>query len=70
MPFVLDSNFEGELLNPNLSDNKIQEVLATGFMREPFKAHQVTRDLYKRGIDTNTLEIMEKVGENPNMFEE
>ena len=69
MPLVLDPNFEGEWLNPDLKDNEIQEVLATGLMRESFKAHQVTRDLYKRGIDTNTLEILKEVGGNPNLFE-
>lgn len=65
MPLVLEPNFEGEWLNPNLNDNGIQEILDTGFMRELFKAHQVTRDLYKRGINTNTPEILEKVGGEP-----
>jgi hypothetical protein len=52
-------------LNPNLNDNGIQEILDTGFMREPFKAHPVTKDLYKRGIDTNTPKILENVGGEP-----
>ena len=69
MPLVLDPNFEGDWLNPDLNDKGIEEVLATSFMRESFKAHQVTRDLYKRGIDTNTPEILEKVGGKPNLFE-
>jgi len=65
MPLVLEPNFEGEWLNPNLNDNGIQEILDTGFMREPFKAHPVTKDLYKRGIDTNTPKILENVGGEP-----
>ncbi len=70
MPLVLDPDFEGEWLNPDLNDNGIEEVLATSFIIEPFKAHPVTRDLYKRGINTNRPEILEKVGGNPNLFEE
>lgn len=59
MPLAVDRNFEGEWLDPDLNDNGIEEVLATSFMREPFKAHPVTRDLYKREIDTNTPEFLE-----------
>jgi putative SOS response-associated peptidase YedK len=59
MPLVLDPNFEKEWLDPDLNDNCIEEVLATSFMREPFKAHTVTKKIYKRDINTNTPEILE-----------
>ncbi|MDT0646338.1 SOS response-associated peptidase family protein [Zunongwangia sp. F260] len=69
MPLVLDPDFEGEWINPDLDDNDIQEVLATSFMREPFKAHPVTRDLYKRDINTNTPRVIEEVEDLGNLFD-
>ena len=70
MPLALDPNFEGEWLDPDLNDNGIEEVLATSFMREAFKAHPVTSEIYKRRVDTNNPETLEKAGRNPNLFEQ
>lgn len=69
MPLVLDQDFEGEWINPDLNDNDIQEVIATSFIREPFQAHEVTRDLYKRDINTNTPRVIEKVEGTGNLFD-
>ena len=63
MPLVLDKNIEGEWLNPNLVDGDLQDLMAASFTKEEFKAHPVTRDLYKRGIDTNTPRALEKIEE-------
>ncbi|MBZ9632190.1 SOS response-associated peptidase [Salegentibacter sp. LM13S] len=60
MPLVLDPDFVKEWLDPDLNDSGIKEVLATSFMREPFKAHSVA-NIYKRNINTNTPEILEPV---------
>lgn len=52
MPLVLDSNYYEDWLD-DLPNSGINEIMATGFTDAPFKAHAVSRDLYKRGIDTN-----------------
>lgn len=38
-----------------------------GFTQSTFKAHPVSRDLYKQGIDTNKPYIIERV-ENNTLF--
>lgn len=63
MPLVLDPNFEGEWLDPDLNDNGIEEVLATSFMREPFKAHPVTRKLYKKDSKTNVAKTLNPIND-------
>ncbi|MDX1761328.1 MAG: SOS response-associated peptidase [Christiangramia sp.] len=61
MPLSIDRNFEGSWLDPNLDDEALQELMQNCFMQEPFKAHAVSRDLYKRDKKTNTAAILEKV---------
>ncbi len=69
MPLVVDPDFEKEWLDPDLNDNGIEEVLATSFMREPFKAHPVTREVYKKDINSNRKSTLDKVENNPNLFD-
>ena len=55
---------------PEGEPNKEKPRPATAGLFFAEKAHPVTKDLYKRGIDTNTPEILEKVGGNSNLFED
>jgi len=65
MPLVLDTDFEGEWLNPGLNDTNLRELMANAFTKDKFNAHPVTRDIYKRDINTNTPRVLEKVDDNP-----
>ena len=60
MPLVLDE-FHYEDWIDNLSDSEINEIMATGFTSKPFSAHPISRDLYKKGINTNQPYIVEPV---------
>ncbi|MAL59051.1 MAG: hypothetical protein CMC14_03295 [Flavobacteriaceae bacterium] len=60
MPLVLDEHYFEDWLD-DLNKSQINELIATGFTNTPFKAHPVSRDLYKRGIDTNKPYIVEPV---------
>lgn len=61
MPLVVDPDFEGTWLDPNLNEDQLKELMNSCFIREAFNAHPVSRDLYKRGIDTNNPEILKEV---------
>ncbi|MEY8850020.1 SOS response-associated peptidase [Psychroserpens sp. XS_ASV72] len=61
MPLVLDENVYEDWFDEGLSDQAINELMATGFSNLEFKAHPVSRDLYKRGVDTNKPYIIEEV---------
>ncbi len=61
MPLVLDETFVDEWLSDGLNDSQLNELLAVGFTRDEFKAHPVSRDLYKKGINTNKPYIVESV---------
>lgn len=61
MPLVLDKNYYLDWLDDGLSEPMLNELMATGFSSKKFDAHPVTRDVYKRGIDTNKPYIIEKV---------
>ncbi|WP_370476143.1 SOS response-associated peptidase [Tamlana flava] len=61
MPLVLDSNYYEDWLDSGLSRQSVGEIIATGFTEMEFKAHPVSRDLYKKGIDTNRPYIVEPV---------
>lgn len=61
MPLVLDEGIKYEWLNDRLSENNIKELMKFGFTANDFNAHPVSRDLYKRGIDTNNPYILEPV---------
>ncbi|GAA4315793.1 SOS response-associated peptidase [Pontixanthobacter gangjinensis] len=65
MPLSMDPDFEGSWLDPGLSDMNLKELMQECFRKEAFKAHPVSRDLYKRGKDTNNPEILEEVDYNP-----
>lgn len=58
MPLVLDPEMEGEWLRHDLTENGLTELMQHAFIKEEFKAHPVTRDLYKRDIDTNNPDIL------------
>jgi len=61
MPLVLDANYYLDWLDDSLSAPMVNELIATGFTSQAFKAHPVSRDLYKKGIDTNQPYIVEAV---------
>lgn len=65
MPLSLDRDYEGSWLDPNLNEKDLKELMNNCYMNEPFKAHPVSRDLYKRGLDTNNPEILEPVDSGP-----
>ena len=44
-----------------MTESQINELIAVGFTKEEFKAHPISRDLYKKGIDTNQPYIIEPV---------
>lgn len=64
MPLAIDKDFEGSWLDPELKEEDLKELMHSCFMKESFEAHPISRDLYKRGIDTNNAEILEKVDFN------
>jgi len=61
MPLILDDNYIEDWLDDGMTESQINELIAVGFTKEEFKAHPVSRDLYKRGIDTNQPYIIEPV---------
>ncbi|MBZ9731426.1 SOS response-associated peptidase [Salegentibacter sp. JZCK2] len=69
MPLVLDPAFEEEWLRKDLSDKGILDLVKYGFIKDEFKAHSVV-NFYKCDFNTNRPEILEKVEENPNLFNE
>lgn len=61
MPLVLDDNVLEDWLDDGMNQSQINELMAFGFSTKKFKAHQVSRDLYKKGVNTNRPYIVEKV---------
>ena len=59
MPLILDSTYFQDWLDPGTTNQYINAIIATGFTSQPFEAHPVSRDLYKKGIDTNKPYIIE-----------
>jgi putative SOS response-associated peptidase YedK len=59
MPLILDSTYFEDWLDPGTTNQYINKIIATGFTSQPFDAHPVSRDLYKKGIDTNKPYIVE-----------
>ncbi|WP_242157494.1 SOS response-associated peptidase [Aestuariivivens sediminis] len=53
MPLVLAYDLYEDWLDDGLNPSQINELMAFGFTQRDFKAHPVSRDLYKRGVDTN-----------------
>lgn len=61
MPIVLNEEFINEWLTEGLNENQIKEIINLGFTPKEFKAHPVSRDLYKRNLDTNNPDIIKEV---------
>ena len=61
MPLVLAYDLYEDWLDEGLSQQAVNELMAFGFTHRDFKAHPVSRDLYKKGIETNKPYIIEKV---------
>jgi len=61
MPLVLDEHYYHDWLDDGLPESSINEIMATGFTNLKFKAHPISRDFYKKGIDTNKPFIIEEV---------
>src|SRR5690606_11727426 len=61
MPLVLDEGLKDEWLNDGLKQNQVEELMQNGFTSKEFKAHPVSRDLYKRNTDTNNPGILKEV---------
>ena len=59
-PFVLDEGLYKEWFNPDLDEGNVTELIKNGFTSKEFKAHPVSRDLYKRDVDTNKSFILER----------
>jgi len=58
-PLVLEDGLINEWFNADMDDQNLSELMVNGFTAKEFKAHAVSRDLYKRGIDTNHPGILE-----------
>lgn len=61
MPLILDEHYYEDWLDDGMSEQELNEIMATGFTKAQFKAHPVSRDFYKKGIDTNQPYIIKKV---------
>ncbi|MBD0822667.1 SOS response-associated peptidase [Aestuariibaculum marinum] len=61
MPLVLDKNYHEDWFDDGLTNQDLNELMATGFTNNTFKAHPVSKDIYKKGIDTNKPYIIEPV---------
>ena len=64
MPLILDAQYFGDWLDDGISNQYINELMAIGMDRKEFKAHPVSSDFYKKGIDTNKSYIIEPVEKN------
>ncbi|TNJ46100.1 SOS response-associated peptidase [Tamlana fucoidanivorans] len=54
MPLVLADDLFEDWLDDGMNQPQLNELMAYGFTSQDFKAHPVTREIYKKGIDTNT----------------
>ncbi|WP_179007085.1 SOS response-associated peptidase [Winogradskyella forsetii] len=61
MPLVLADDLFEDWLDAGLNSQTLLELMDFGFTNKAFKAHPVSRDLYKKGIDTNQPYITEAV---------
>ena len=61
MPLILDPLYFSDWLDAGISNQAINEIMSIGVTSKEFKAHPVSRDLYKKGIDTNKPYIIEPV---------
>ena len=61
MPLILDQQFTENWIDPSLNEKQIKELINVSFTNEALKYHPVSNAIYKRGIDTNTPEILKAV---------
>jgi putative SOS response-associated peptidase YedK len=61
MPLVLADDFFEDWLDYGMNSMQIHELMDFGFTSNEFKAHPVTRELYKKGIDTNKPKFIQPV---------
>ncbi|XLE33706.1 SOS response-associated peptidase family protein [Tamlana fucoidanivorans] len=61
MPLVLSDDLLEDWLDDGMNQSQLNELMAYGFTNKEFNAHAVTRDLYKKGIDTNSPRFVEPV---------
>lgn len=59
-PFVIDEELYNEWFDPNLKEKNVLELIKHGFTSKEFNAYPVSRDLYKRTINTNSSEILKE----------
>lgn len=64
MPLILDEHYFEDWLDDGITDQEVNEIMAIGFTKNEFKAHPVSRDFYKKGIDTNKPYIIEAIQKN------
>lgn len=60
-PLILDEDCYDEWFDPNLKQANVLELIKHGFTAKEFNAYPVSRDLYKRNIDTNSDDFIRKV---------
>jgi len=58
---LYDPHYFEDWLDDGMSTQEINELMTTGISTKPFSAHPVSRDFYKKGIDTNKPYIIEEV---------
>ena len=61
MPLVLAEDLYDDWLDEGINSQTLNELMAFGFTSNEFKAHPVSRNLYKKSIDTNMPYIVEEV---------
>lgn len=66
-PLVLDEGLYSHWLDADLSKTSILEIISQGFTSREFHAYPVSNDLYKRGSNSNTPEILREV-QGPNLL--
>lgn len=53
MPLIIDDSFTTDWLQSNLNDSQIEELMKSSFTQKKFEAYAVSRNLYKKGVNTN-----------------
>jgi len=61
MPLVLDPMYYQNWLNTSLNQSDVKELMAIGFSKKEFKGHPVSKDFYKKGVDTNRPYILDPI---------
>ncbi|PTM09778.1 MAG: hypothetical protein DA407_05040 [Bacteroidetes bacterium] len=61
MPLILDDLYFEDWLDNGMTSQEINEIMTTGLTKNEFKAHPISRDFYKKGIDTNKSYIIEPI---------